>query len=122
MDTHLDYIRRNSIRPTTRFRLEIYCNRRRLFLLARCEDITDEDIRAVLGTGFDASVVSSVIGEVDPSTIRLVADNSNSIMLDPQGLVRSLTPDNECYVTYREINISDMHVDAIKVDGARLTH
>ncbi len=116
MDKRVDYIRCNSIKPTTRFRLEIYCNKRRLFLLARCEDITDEDIRAVLGSGFDASVVSPVIGEVDPSTIRLVAGNSGFTMLDPQGLVRSLTPDNECYVKYREINIGDLHVDAIKVD------
>jgi len=114
--THVDYIRHNSTKPTTRFRFEIDCNRRRLFLLARCEDITDEDIRAVLGSGFDASMVSPVIGEVDPSTIRLVADNSGFTMLDLQGLVRSLTVDNECYLTYREINIGDMHVDAIKVD------
>ncbi|RMF30519.1 MAG: hypothetical protein D6752_03900, partial [Candidatus Nitrosothermus koennekii] len=93
---------------TTRFMLVINDYSRRLFLLARCEDITIDDI-----VDMDGYIVSPIINEISIDTLNYISKNSNFTFLDPQGFVRALRG-KECYIERRDIKFQN--ITAIKVD------
>lgn len=92
--------------PTTRFKIIINAYTRTLYLLARCMDISNEDL-----IDLDAYIVSPVIDEVKLETINIIPKYSQFTFLDPQGLVRVVV-DKKCYIRRRDLNIEK--VDVIK--------
>ncbi len=103
--------------PTTRFRLVIREHdrqRRVLYLLARCADITQD----MLGDeGFDACIVSPVIGEISIDTIMVIAERSNFTFLDPQGLLRRVDGiDGHISLEGSGLDLNRLMVDVMKVD------
>ncbi len=114
----VDYLNNSvSKRPTTRFKLVYDSNTRRLFLLARCEDIGYDDIVARIGNGLDASIVSPVIDELSIDSIRLIASNSGFTLLDPQGLVRNVMADGRIAISSNDMDLRSLGIDALKVDS-----
>lgn len=105
--------------PTTRFRLVMMDGnddrqRRSLYLLARCADVTldmldDHDLDS------DACIVSPVIDEISMDTISVLAKRSNFTFLDPQGLLRRVD-DVDGSVSLTRVDLNGLRVDAIKVD------
>ncbi len=115
----IDYLNDGiSKRPTTRFKL-VYDSARRLFLLARCDDIGYDDIIARIGNGLDGCIVSPVIDELSMDSIRLIASNSGFTLLDPQGLVRSVNTDGSITIRNNDndMGLSSLDIDALKVDS-----
>ncbi|MFQ5968925.1 MAG: PfkB family carbohydrate kinase [Nitrososphaerales archaeon] len=98
--------------PTTRFRLVIDGRRRNLFLLAKCEDIADDEINI----NADACVVSPIINEISGEVVREISKQVNFVFLDPQGFVRKFRKDGSCYIEKIEMNIHKFKINAIKVD------
>lgn len=94
--------------PTTRFILIINEYSRKLFLLARCEDISINNI-----VDADGYIISPVINEISIDTLDHIVKRSNFTFLDPQGFVRRLR-DKECYIARTDLKIRD--IDVIKVD------
>ncbi len=94
--------------PTTRFMLIINEYSRKLFLLAKCEDIGIDDI-----TDMDGYIVSPIINEVSNDTLNYIAKNSNFTFLDPQGFVRRVR-NKECYIARTDLRIEN--IDVIKMD------
>ncbi|MEM4237370.1 MAG: PfkB family carbohydrate kinase [Candidatus Nitrosocaldaceae archaeon] len=94
--------------PTTRFKLVIQGYKRRLFLLARCEDLSSNDI-----IDLDGYVISPITNEISNEMVRDIIKHSNFIFLDPQGFVRRFK-DKECYIARTDL-LTD-NIDVIKVD------
>jgi sugar/nucleoside kinase (ribokinase family) len=103
------YISTNN--PSTRFKLVLRDHERDLFLLARCDDITAEDVE--LDT--DACVVSPIINEIRADALAKISHQTGFIFLDPQGFVRKFRNDGSCYIGRTEMNISRSEIDVIKV-------
>ncbi len=98
--------------PTTRFRLVLKNHERDLFLLARCDDITANDIES----NSAAYIVSPIINEVRTDVFTKISQQAGFIFLDPQGLVRKVGDDGRCYIGRTEMNVSRSKINAIKVD------
>lgn len=102
--------------PTTRFRLVMSMEggrqRRTLYLIARCADITQE----VLDVEYDACIVSPVMGEVGIDAIRTIVRHSGFTLLDPQGLLRIVGEDGRVSLV-RSKDMDGLRVDAMKVDA-----
>jgi sugar/nucleoside kinase (ribokinase family) len=101
-----------SDKPTTRFKIVIEGNERKLFLLARCADITVDD--ADFDT--DACIISPIINEVSSDVINKMSKRTNFTFIDPQGFVRKVRDDGSCYIDKTAVDFSKLNVDAIKVD------
>ncbi|MFN4336943.1 MAG: PfkB family carbohydrate kinase [Candidatus Nitrosocaldus sp.] len=110
--------------PTTKFRLVIkeYDSRQRrsLYLLARCADITLDILDQ---EGFDACIASPVMDEISIDTIMALAKRSNFTFLDPQGLLRRVDGvDGHISLKGRDLdldlnlNLNKLMVDVMKVD------
>lgn len=84
---------------TTRFRIESLDGARRMWVPARCADITLEQ----LDVDADALYLGPVIGELDIEFVRAAVTRFRKVALDPQGLMRALTHDNR--VILRRINL-----------------
>jgi sugar/nucleoside kinase (ribokinase family) len=101
-----------SDKPTTRFKIVIEGNERKLFLLARCADITVDDV----DFDTDACIISPIINEVSSDVINRMSKRANFTFIDPQGFVRKVRDDGSCYIDKTTIDFSRLNVDAIKVD------
>lgn len=101
-----------SDKPTTRFKIVIEGNERKLFLLARCADITVDD--ADFDT--DACIISPIINEVSSDVISKMSKRTNFTFIDPQGFVRKVRDDGSCYIDKTTVDFSKLNADAIKVD------
>lgn len=101
-----------SDKPTTRFKIVIDENERKLFLLAKCADITVEDV----DFDTDACIISPIINEVSPDVIDKMPKRTNFTFIDPQGFVRKVRDDGSCYIDKTTIDFSKLKIDAIKVD------
>ena len=97
--------------PSTRFRLVLKDHERDLFLLARCDDITAEDIE--LDT--DACIVSPIINEISADALAKISQQTGFIFLDPQGFVRKVRNDGSCYIGRTAMNVSRSNIGVIKV-------
>lgn len=98
--------------PSTRFKLVLRDKGRDLFLLARCDDITAEDIK--LDT--DTCIVSPIINEVHRDLLPEVRKHTGFVFLDPQGFLRRVGSDGRCYIARTEMNLGRAGINAIKVD------
>lgn len=108
MDKYSMIDRRYAVaKPSTRFRLVINGYDRRLFLLARCEDLSSDDI-----TDLDAYIISPIANEISQDMLMHFSRYSNVTFLDPQGFVRRFR-NGECYIARTNLK---MNVDIIKMD------
>ena len=101
-----------SDKPTTRFKIIIDGSERKLFLLARCADITAVDV----DVDVDACIISPIINEVSSDVISKVSKLANFVFVDPQGFVRKVRDDGSCYIDKTTVDFSKLNADAIKVD------
>ncbi len=99
-------------KPTTRFKIIIDGSERKLFLLARCADITADDV----DVDVDACIISPIINEVSSDVISKVSKLANFVFVDPQGFVRKVRDDSSCYIDKTIMDFSKLNIDAIKVD------
>ena len=98
--------------PSTRFRLVQSDHERELFLIARCDDITDADV--VFDA--DACILSPIINEVGIDAFDKISQQTDFIFLDPQGYVRKVASDGRCYIDRTELMIDKRKINVIKVD------
>ena len=106
--------------PTTRFRIILKKESRDLFLLSKCSPITIEDIKEI---ETDCWIVSPVIDEIPYSVLKeIVNDNDNVefVMLDPQGYIRTTTPDGRISLL-NDLKLDISGISAIKVDPEELS-
>lgn len=106
--------------PTTRFRIILKKESRDLFLLSKCSPITIEDIKEIQT---DCWIVSPVIDEIPYSVLEeIVNDNDNVefVMLDPQGYIRTTTPDGRISLL-NDLKLDMSGISAIKVDPQELS-
>jgi sugar/nucleoside kinase (ribokinase family) len=106
--------------PTTRFRIILKKESRDLFLLSKCSPITIEDIKEIQT---DCWIVSPVIDEIPYSVLEeIVNDNDNVefVMLDPQGYIRTTTPDGQISLL-NDLKLDMSGISAIKVDPQELS-
>ncbi len=105
---------RSLTRPTTRFRIGNSAGSRELTLVSRCEDMTASQIPPNIR--FNASLVSSIAGEVSPALLTEVSARSDFTFLDPQGFVRNFDSNGAVSIgPLRDKSILSK-VNAIKMD------
>jgi sugar/nucleoside kinase (ribokinase family) len=105
--------------PTTRFRIILKKESRELFLLSKCSPLTIDDIKEI---ETDCWIVSPVIDEIPYSVLKeIVNDNDNVefVMLDPQGYIRTTTPDGRISIL-NDLRMDISGISAIKVDPQEL--
>jgi sugar/nucleoside kinase (ribokinase family) len=106
--------------PTTRFQIILKKESRDLFLLSKCSPITIEDIKEI---ETDCWIVSPIIDEIPYSVLKeIVNDNDNVefVMLDPQGYIRTTTPDGRISLL-NDLKLDISGISAIKVDPQELS-
>jgi sugar/nucleoside kinase (ribokinase family) len=104
---------------TTRFGLEMAGDGRRLVLQARCDQISEQEVR---GMKVDCWLVSPVIDEVPPAVLQAIKENrgkKNFVMLDPQGYMRIAGTGGA--ITFKDsLDIDLAGVTAVKADKEEL--
>jgi sugar/nucleoside kinase (ribokinase family) len=106
--------------PTTRFRIILKKETRDLFLLSKCSPITIEDIKEI---ETDCWIVSPVIDEIPYSVLKEIVNDNDSVefvMLDPQGYIRTTTPDGRISLL-NDLKLDISGITAIKVDPQELS-
>lgn len=101
-----------SDKPTTRFKIVLDEKGRTLFLLAKCADITQDDVNVEM----DACIISPIINEVNSDVINKISKQTNFTFVDPQGFVRKVSNDGRCYIDKTAMDFSKLNIDVIKVD------
>jgi sugar/nucleoside kinase (ribokinase family) len=106
--------------PTTRFRIILKKESRDLFLLSKCSPITIEDIKEI---ETDCWIVSPIIDEIPYSVLKEIVNDNNNVefvMLDPQGYIRTTTPDGRISLL-NDLKLDISGISAIKVDPQELS-
>ena len=86
-----DYVDR--YQNTTRYRIDSNDSHRKLWLLAKCGDLTLEDFaRAAEHFQGEALILNPVAGEVSLNVIRQIVGKFKYVFLDSQGFVRGFQP------------------------------
>ncbi|HJT10549.1 MAG TPA: PfkB family carbohydrate kinase [Candidatus Nitrosotalea sp.] len=101
-------------RPTTRFLLKIHGTDRELYLKAKCDPIEFKN------SGVDGLIVSPVFDEISEETLDQIREDSNFLLLDPQGYLRRIDDNNKIYLEKTLLDLS--HVTAIKTDPEEAFH
>lgn len=97
-----------SLKPTTKFILEINDAERSLWLENVCEEIDYGDSDA------DGVLISPVFNEVSKETLEKIKKNSDMIFLDPQGFLRRTDSQKKIFLDRTELDLSK--ITAIKSD------
>lgn len=84
---------RSKNRPTTRFRINLLDNTRVLRLLARCEELGQQQL-----SSSDAIILSGIANEISAEFAERARRLTKFLFLDPQTLLRSFTADGNCLV------------------------
>ncbi|SRR5579885_395003 len=94
--------------PTTRFLLKIIGADRELYLKTKCDQIEFSNSDA------DGFIISPVFDEVSEETLDRIREDSNFLLLDPQGYLRRVDSTGKIYLEKTLLDISK--VSAIKTD------
>ena len=94
--------------PTTRFLLKIVGADRELYLKTKCDQIEFSNSDA------DGFIISPVFDEVSEETLDKIKEDSNFLLLDPQGYLRRVDATGKIYLEKTLLDISK--VSAIKTD------
>ena len=101
-----------SVELTTRFMLQLINSDRTLFLKNKCEPINN----IVLDT--DSAIISPLFDEISPELFEKIKNNTNFVLLDPQGFLRRVDSENKIYLEQTNLNLSG--ISAIKVNPDEL--
>ena len=102
---------------TTRFELKQNNYRRELYLRAKCNPLTVNDVRYI---DVDGWIVSPIIDEVPLRVLREITRKSKFVMLDPQGYTRKVHRSGLISI-HRRINLDQAGISAIKVNEEELS-
>lgn len=94
--------------PSTRFLLKIMGVDRDLYLKSKCDQIEFQ------GSDADGFIVSPVFDEVSEDTLDKIREDSDFLLLDPQGYLRRAGGDGKIYLEKTMLDLS--RVTAIKTD------
>ena len=100
--------------PTTRFLLKIHGADRELFLKAKCDPIEFGSSDA------DGIIVSPVFDEVPEETLDRIREDSDFLLLDPQGYLRRTDQSGRIYLEKTILDLA--RVTAIKADPEEAFH
>ena len=101
-----------SAQSTTRFKIIIKGSNRTLFLQNACESIEYSQINA------DGVIISPVYHEISNDVYKKITNNSEFIILDPQGFLRQIDSEKKIFLEKTEIDLSK--ISAIKVNNDEL--
>jgi len=101
-----------SEQSTTRFKIIINGSDRTLFLQNVCESIEYSQINA------DGVIISPVYHEISNDVYKKIKNDSNFIILDPQGFLRQIDSGEKIFLEKTEIDLSK--ISAIKVNNDEL--
>jgi sugar/nucleoside kinase (ribokinase family) len=102
---------------TTRFELKQYGYTREVYLRAKCNPLTVNDVEHV---DVDGWIVSPIIDEVPLQVLREIIRKNKFVMLDPQGYIRKVEPSG-LISKHRRITLHISGISAIKVDEDELS-
>lgn len=94
--------------PTTRFLLKVFGTERELYLKTKCEPIKFGKSDA------DGAIVSPVFDEVPEDMLDKIKENSEFLLLDPQGYLRRVDDHHKVYLEKTLLDLSK--ITAIKTD------
>jgi len=101
-----------SEKPTTKFTLKILSSDRTLFMENQCENVNYSDVDS------DGTIISPVFNEISKETFIKIKENSNFILLDPQGFLRRKNSENKIYLEKTDLDLSS--ISAIKTSPDEL--
>ena len=102
---------------TTRFQLRQFEYTREVYLRAKCNPLTVNDVEHV---DVDGWIVSPIIDEVPLQVLREIIRKNKFVMLDPQGYIRKVEPSG-LISKHRKITLDISGISAIKVDEDELS-
>jgi sugar/nucleoside kinase (ribokinase family) len=103
--------------PTTRFELKQYDYSRELYLRAKCNPLTVNDVEHIDADGW---IVSPIIDEVPLEVLREITRKNKFVILDPQGYTRKVQPSGLISI-HRRITLDVSGISAIKVNEEELS-
>jgi len=112
LSKNIDFENSLSEQSTTRFKIIINGSDRTLYLQNACEPIVYSQINA------DCVVISPVYHEISNNVYEKIKNDSNFILLDPQGFLRQIDFEKKIILKKTEIDLSK--ISAIKVDPEEL--
>jgi len=112
LSKNIDFENSLSEQSTTRFKIIINGSDRTLYLQNACEPIVYSQINA------DCVVISPVYHEISNNVYEKIKNDSNFILLDPQGFLRQIDFEKKINLKKTEIDLSK--ISAIKVDPEEL--
>jgi len=112
LSKNIDFENSLSEQSTTRFKIIINGSDRTLYLQNACEPIVYSQINA------DCVVISPVYHEISNNIYEKIKNDSNFILLDPQGFLRQIDFEKKINLKKTEIDLSK--ISAIKVDPEEL--
>ena len=92
--------------------LQLINSDRTLFLKNKCEPINN----IVLDT--DSAIISPLFDEISLGLFEKIKNNTNFVLLDPQGFLRRVDSENKIYLEQTNLNLSG--ISAIKVNPDEL--
>jgi sugar/nucleoside kinase (ribokinase family) len=101
-----------SEKPTTHFKITINGSDRTLSLLNECEPIEYSSINA------DGVIISPVFHEISNDVYQKIQNDSNFILLDPQGFLRRTDSEKKIFLEQTDIELSK--ISAIKTSPDEL--
>ncbi len=108
LSKNIDFENSLSEQSTTRFKITINGSDRTLYLQNACEPIVYSQINA------DCVVISPVYHEISNNVYEKIKNDSNFILLDPQGFLRQIDFEKKINLKKTEIDLSK--ISAIKVN------
>lgn len=114
IDNKINFNNAQSDKPTTRFGIDIVGADRTLTLLNQCEPLQYSDIRA------DGFLISPIYHEISNETFAKIKNDSNYLLLDPQGFLRRTDSENKIFLENTDVDLSK--VNSIKVNPEEALH
>ena len=112
LSKNIDFENSLSAQSTTRFKIIINGSDRTLYLQNACESLEYSKINA------DCVIISPVYHEISNDVYKKIKNDSNFILLDPQGFLRQINSEKKIILEKTEIDLSK--ISAIKVDPNEL--
>ena len=112
LSKNIDFENSLSEQSTTRFKITINGSERILFLQNACESIEYSQIDV------DGVIISPVYHEISNDVYKKITNNSDFIILDPQGFLRQIDSEKKIFLEKTEIDLSK--ISAIKVNNDEL--
>ncbi|MDA0755951.1 MAG: PfkB family carbohydrate kinase [Crenarchaeota archaeon] len=101
-----------SLKPTTKFRIELNDSDRKLFVENMCDKIN------FIENDNDGVIISPVYDEISLETYSQIKNHDNFVLLDPQGFLREKNTNNEISLKRTLLDLNN--INAIKINPDEL--